>query len=181
MRHLICPPETECIGATVKAFFDNLRGFDTEPIMEEYGLLDIDPNEWFPTRRYMDALNELVQRPGFTSNLVAIGIAIGIISPLPPDLKNPTLEEVLIRWDDMYQMLHRNADVGGITCEKIGEKHYATSHTVIYPDDMSYGILYGFGRRFLPPGTQFKVYYDPETLPRDRGGKDATVIHIEWE
>ena len=90
--------------------------------------------------------------------------------------------QVLMRWDDMYQMLHRNADVGGITVEKIAEKHYKTSHTVIYPDDMSYGVLFGFARRFLPPGTPFKVYYDPEIPPRDRGGEqDATIIHIEWE
>jgi hypothetical protein len=53
---------------------------------------------------------------------------------------------------------------------------------VVYPDDMSYGILYGYARRFLPPGTKFKVYYDPDVLPRDQGGSENyTIIHISWE
>ena len=117
------------------------------------------------------------------SSLVAIGIEVGLMTPMPADLaeENPTLEDVLMRWNDMYQMLHRNADVGSIVVEKVGEKHIKTIHTVVYPDDMSYGVLYGYGRRFLPPGTFFKVYYDPDFPPRDRGGKDATIIHIEWE
>jgi hypothetical protein len=181
MRELTCPAESETIGVNATAFFDNLRDFDTKPIMEKHGLLDLKPDEWFPTRRYLNALNDLAKYPSVMSNLVAIGIEVGMMTPLPPDLENPTLEQVLMRWNDMYQFLHRNADVGGITVEKIGKKHFKTTHTVVYPDDMSYGVLYGYGRRFLPPGTAFKVYYDTEHPPRDRGGKDATIIHIEWE
>jgi hypothetical protein len=181
MRKLTCPEGAETIGVNIRAFFDNLRGYQTEPIMEKHGLLDVDPEEWFPAQRYLDALNDLAQEPGFSSSLVAIGIEVGLHTPVTSDLENPTLEQVLMRWDDMYQMLLRNADVGCIVVEKIGEKHYKTTHTVVFPDDLSYGVLYGFGRRFLPPGTQFKVYYDPEVPPRDRGGKDVTIIHIEWE
>jgi hypothetical protein len=182
MRTLTCPPETETIGVNITAFFDNLRDANTKPIMEKYGLLNIDPESWFPASKYLDALNELGQNPDFSSNLVAIGLEVGSMTPLPPDLENPTLEEVLMRWDDMYQMLHRGADVGGVVIEKISDTHYKTTHTVIYPDDMSYGVLYGYGRRFLPPGTRFKVYYDPDVLPRDMGGQEGcTIIHITWE
>ena len=97
-------------------------------------------------------------------------------------MENPTLEEVLLRWNDMYQSLHRGADIGGIVIEKIGDTHYKTTHTVIYPDDLSYGVLYGYARRFLPPGTRFMVYYDEEVIPRDQGGQDGyTIIYISWE
>lgn len=182
MRKLICPPEAETIGVNITAFFDNLRDDNTKPVMEKYGFLDIDPESWFPLSKYLDALNELAKNPDFSSSLVAIGLEVGMMTPVPPDLENPTLEEVLNRWDDMYQFLHRNADVGGINFEKISEHHYKTIHTVVYPDDMSYGVLYGYGRRFLPRGTRFKVYYDPDVLPRDYGGKeDYTIIHISWE
>ncbi len=181
MRELTCPESAETIGVNIRAFFDNLRDYQTKPIMEKHGLSDVEPEAWFPLRRYLDALNDLAQAPGFSSSMVAIGMEIGRQTPVTPDLENPTLEQVLISWNDMYQMLHRNADVGSIIVERIGEKHYKTIQTVVYPDDMSYGVLYGYGRRFLPPGTQFKVYYDPEMPPRDRGGEGATVIHIEWE
>ena len=181
MRTLTCPEESMTIGVNATAFFDNLRGYDLKPIMEKHGLLDIAPDDWFPTRRYLDALNELAETSDLLSDLVAIGIQIGMITPMPPDLENPTLEEVLMRWDDAYQYLHRDADVGGIVVEKVSDKHFKTIHTVVYPDDMSYGVLYGYGRRFLPAGTYFSVYYDPDHPPRDRGGQDKTIIHIKWE
>jgi hypothetical protein len=182
MRTLTCPPESETIGFNIMAFLGNLQGDRTSLVMEKYGLLDIDPESWFPTQKYLDALNELAISPDFSSSLVAIGLEVGMMPLLPPDLENPTLEQVLMRWDDMYQMSHCNADVGGIAVEKVGEKHYKTIHTVVYPDDMSYGILYGYARSFLPPGTKFKVYYDPDVLPRDQGGSENyTIIHISWE
>jgi hypothetical protein len=46
---------------------------------------------------------------------------------------------------------------------------------------MSYGILYAYGRRFLPPKTPFRVYYDPDKPARDYGGQGSeTIIHIQW-
>ncbi len=181
MRTLTCPPEAETIGVNIKAFFDNLRDDKTKPIMEKYGLLDINPESWFPLSKYLDALNELGERPDFSSDLVAIGLEVGLMTPLPPDLTSPTLEQVLMGWNDMYQMLHRGADVGKVVIKKISETHYKTIHTAVYPDDMIYGVLYGYGRRFLPPGTRFMVYYDEDVLPRDKGGTgDSTIIHISW-
>jgi hypothetical protein len=47
------------------------------------------------------------------------------------------------------------------------------------PDDLEYGILYGFAKRFLA-GTQFTVWYD-EDLPRMDQGGDQTVIHVKWK
>jgi hypothetical protein len=83
-------------------------------------------------------------------------------------------------WDGLYQYLHRGGDAGKIVVEKITDTHYNTRHTVLYPDDMSYGVLYGYGRRFLPRGTQFKVYYDTSIQRLDDEGK-FTDIHIEWK
>ena len=55
-------------------------------------------------------------------------------------------------------------------------------HSTTTPDDMSYGLLYAYARRFLPPGTQFTVYYDPDIPARDYGGdREETIIHIEWD
>jgi hypothetical protein len=42
--------------------------------------------------------------------------------------------------------------------------------------------LFAYGRRFLPPGTRFRVFYDPDVTPRDYGGDgEATYINITWE
>lgn len=145
-------------------------------------MVDLDPEQWYPTHKLLDALNELADMPGLTSNLVAIGMMVGSIVSMPPELENPTLDQVLMVWNDVYQGLHRNGDVGSIRCEKVAEKHYKTLHMDVYPDDLSYGIQYAYARRFLPPHTHFKVFYDPDILPRDYGGQDeVTIIHTKWE
>ena len=182
MRKLTCPPQSETIGINFHAFTDNLQSADTRPIMEKHGVADVEPFEWYPSVNLLNALNEIAENPNLVTNFVAIGMKIGEAVPFPPEMVDPTLPEVLMIWDDLYQGLHRNGDMGEIKCIKHSDKHYETVHTVPYPDDMSYGIQYAYGRRLLPPGTQFTVYYDPEHPARDHGGtSEGTSIHIKWE
>jgi hypothetical protein len=181
MRTLLGPEGSEVIGENIRAFADNLRAFETRPVMQKYGLVDIHPDLWYPLQPLLDGLNELSQCPGISANLVAIGMEIGMITPVTPHIQSPTLWDVLMNWNEVYQVIHRNGDVGCITCEKVGDKHYKTIHTCLYPDDFNYGMLYGYARRFLPPGTDFTVFYDPDVKPRDQGGTDATIIHVAWK
>ncbi len=182
MRKYTAPQGAETIGLLLMAFYDNLEGENTLPIMEKHGVVNLDPQKWYPTQMLLDALNDLSQSPGFMFNMTAIGKKTGETVPVPPEMEHPTLAQVLQIWDSLYQMLHRNADCGCIRVEKVSDKHYKTIHTVVYPDAMSYGVLYAYGQRFLPPGTHFKVYYDPAVPARDYGGQgNATIIHIEWE
>lgn len=184
MRTLTCPPEAETIGLNMQAFTENLQSDEVRPIMEKYGVVEAEANlfGWYPTINLLNALNEIAENPNVVSNYVAIGMKIGQEIPMPPEMENPTLEDVLMGWNDLYQQVHRNADVGKIECIKHSDKHFETIHTVVFPDDMSYGLLYGYARRFLPRGTSFTVYYDPEHPPRDRGGTSGqTSIHVEWE
>ncbi len=181
MRKLTCPLTVETIGVNLKAFSENLQSDETKPVMQKYGLLDTLPYEWYSGHTLLEALNELIAQPNFTFNFVAIGMEIGKICPLPPELKDPSIGQVLMVWNDIYQGIHRNGDVGLIRCEAVGSKHYRAVLTDVYPDDFSYGILYGFARRFLPTGTHFKVFYDKEITPRDQGSNGPTIIHLTWE
>ncbi|HLA42125.1 MAG TPA: hypothetical protein VJZ27_01745 [Aggregatilineales bacterium] len=183
MRTLTCPPGTEIIGTTLLGFSQNLQSDDVKPVMEKHGVVNLDPMGWYPAQMLLDALNDIAAYSNFSTNMVAIGMKIGEIVPVPPELgEKPSLEDVLMIWDDLYQGLHRNTDVGGITIEKVHDNYFKTFHTVIYPDDMSYGVLYGYARRFLPVSTHFTVFYEPDVTPRDKGGDgDATVISVKWE
>lgn len=181
MRKLTCPPGTETLGTILSGFADNIQAVETRPIMEKYGFGNIDPFKWYPVKMLLDALNELAKNSNTMPNFVAIGMFIGENVPIPPEMENPTLEDVLMIWDDLYQGLHRGGDVGSIKIEKVSDTYFKTRQAGLYPDDMSYGVLYAYGRRFLPPGTHFTVFYDPEVPPRDHGGDgDATYINIRW-
>jgi hypothetical protein len=183
MRKLVCPPGLETIGINLSAFYDNLQGENTKPVMEKHGVMNIDPQKWYPAQKLLDALNELSDMPDFMGNMVAIGKKIGEITPIPPEIsEKPTLPQVLNIWDGLYQYLHRNGDAGQIVIEKVSDSHYRTGHSVLYPDDLSYGVAYAFARRFLPPKTGFKVYYDTEHPIRDYGGAgEFSYIHIKWD
>jgi hypothetical protein len=150
--------------------------------MEAHGVADLDAMSWYPLSDFLNALNDLAANPNVAFNMVAIGMKIGQDVPLPPNMPDPTLPDVLAVWDELYQMLHRNADVGRIIVEKVTDTHYTTAHSVPYPDDMSYGILHAYGKRFLPAGTNFTVFYDEDAPARDYGGTgESTLIHIKWE
>lgn len=180
MRRLTCPPSAEVIGQNIHAFVDNLQGKDTLPIMQRHGLVNLEPFNWYPLVNLMEALNEIAETSESTASMVAIGMEIAKVVPMPPEMPEPTLEQVLMVWDGVYQSIHRNGDVGSIICEKLDDQHFKTIHTDLYPDDFTYGIVYGYAQRFLPRGTDFKVFYDPLVTPRDSGG-DQTIVHVSWK
>lgn len=180
MRYLTCDPRAETLGANILAYMENLREFHSSSILRRHGLANLEPNQWVSTQKFLDALNEMWQKSDFMSMLVAVGMSVGELVPMPQ--AHPDLAEALNTWNDLYQRLHRNADVGQIKCERENATHFKLTFTDLYPDDFSYGMMYGYAKRFLPPGTQFSIYYDPKVTPRDRGGRDGcTVIHARWQ
>lgn len=178
MRTLTCDPKLEVYGQNLRAWIDNVQGYEVMPILEKHNLTNINPDQWYPTHQWLDVLNDLRDQGNLMSNLVAIGLQIGTTIPLPDNL---TLPQVLMAWDDAYQHLHRYGDAGSIRCEKVNDKHYKTTHTDLYPDDFTYGLAYGYARRLLPRGTSFKIYYEPDTPRRDDGNAPSTILHITWE
>jgi hypothetical protein len=181
MRQLTCSPTVEVSGQYLIAYISNLQGYETKPVVEKLGLLDTKPNEWYSCQNFLDILNELGKLPNNSQNTLAIGMEIGKMIPVPPGMENATLEQMLMGLDFAYQGAHRNGDIGRFNCEKLAGNHYTMTCTDLYPDDLTYGIIYSLARRFVPPQTAFKVYYDTVITPRDRGGNRSTVIHVCWD
>ncbi len=177
MRRLNFPPNVEIFGMTIQAFIENLQGEDTAPIVHKYGLHLLEPNTWHPVDNLLKAFNEIYEGPNGSTNMVAIGLRIGETIPLQPEIDS--LPDALMDWNRLYQSLHRNADVGLIVCEKVSDTHYKITLTDLYPDDFSYGIVYGYARRFLPKSTPYRVYYDPDEPNRNEGG-ERSIIHVTW-
>lgn len=181
MRHLTCNDDVEVIGGVMLSFVDNIQAGEIKPILAKHGLDSIDPGTWYKCQRWLTVLNELSADSNMTANYVAIGMRIAEHVKLPPQLADATIDVILQKWGDIYKMQHRGSEIGGKGVEKVGDKQYRAVITDLYPDDMSYGSVYGFCRRFLPTGTPFTIEYEDLENRRDTNGAPETVILIGWE
>lgn len=178
MRKLNCPPGTEISGDGILSLVENIAAEEIQPVLDRHNLSDIKRDEWYPAQDYLDVLTDISK--SFYMNLVAVGMAVGQNTHMPPELEQMGLGNILEIWDAHYQMHHRNGDIGYAETEKIADDHYAiTIHRGLYPDDLEYGVAYGFARRFLPEGQRFVVEYGKHNKRLDEGGK-STTIHVRW-
>lgn len=181
MRVLTCEPHTEISGEALQGLINNLQSDEITPYLMKYGLEDIQPERWYSLQNFQALLNELEANGNAMLNMVAIGMSVAGVAAMPPGLNDPTLDTMLESWNEHYQHSHRYGDIGHKSAEKVEKNHYRLilDHCV-YPDDMEYGVLYGFARRFLPSSTPFMVWYDNDVQRLDQGGTQ-TVIHVRWE
>lgn len=178
MRFLTCEPNTEIIGQAIHAFGHNVRGIN--PLLKKHNLETIDPKLWYPMQNWVNVLNDLNQHNDGMTNYFAMGTEDAKKAFLPPHSGDLSLPDFLEQWGAMYLMQHRGENVGSIETVKIDDKHYLVTFVVSYPDDYLYGIAHGLTKRFLPMGTYYKVWFDKDVPPLDKGGTE-TVIHIRWD
>lgn len=180
MRKITCEPTMEVSGATMLSIVENMRADEIAPLVEKYGFEDIAPSEWYPLQDFLDFLHEMGHDPNLAANLVSVGMSIAETALMPSELEHPTFEQMVEGWDDHYQSNFRNGDAGYKQTTKVDKQHYKVAHNnTIMPDNLEYGVLYGFAKRFLPPGTRFTVWFD-EDMPRMDKGGEQTILHVEW-
>ncbi len=181
MRTYACDSGTEVSGATLSSLIENVNHDDIAPFLDQYGLDHIRADKWYPGEIFIDFLNEMVHHPNVMYNLVAIGISIAEVAIMPAGLDNVPFAEFVSSWDEHYQANFRNGYVGRKTTVQVDHKHYKVIlDQTILPDDLEYGVLYGFAKRFLPPGTPFSIWYDEDEARMDDGA-ERTVLHVLWE
>lgn len=176
-----CDPNTEIIGQQALAFVENMSANTIRPYLEQRDLTAVDPMTWYPLQAWLDVLNELAKHKSATLDYVAIGTAMTQTVWLPAAMARLSMEEFfLTAISRIYQMQYRNGSAGSIEVQPIGTRRLRIRATTPYPDDLTYGVVYGFALRFLPRGTPVKVEYDPGVRRRDQGGEYTTMI-LEWE
>jgi hypothetical protein len=171
----------EVNGQSALALIININHDQMKEILENHGLDQIDPEQWYPLQQILDVFNELSERAGAMFNFVAVGKAAGELGAenLPPEMAKLSLAEFLEVYGRVWVSRHRNAAPDSITTEKVDDRHIKVISKVPYPDDLVYGIMYAYPRYFLPEGAGFVVKYDENIPRRDQGGEE-TVIHITW-
>ena len=99
---------------------------------------------------------------------------------VPPQFSQMNLGDVLMGVTQVFDLNNRGSDYGSCKAEKVGDKHVKVTLRAATPDDIWYGVFYGFVRRFAPKGVHFTVKYDSD-IPRRENGGEFTIIHITWE
>ncbi len=181
MRRRTCDPAVELSGQTLRAYIDNAQSELTRPIFAQHGIVKADPDQWYPLQPLLDVLYEVSNQFDGSASLVAIGVKIAEYGVEPTDLKKASLAQVLEGWDSHLYTNVRNGDVGHIHTEKVNDNLYKVTQQNVFPDDLCYGLAFGFARSRLPLGTNFRVWYEDYDHRIDRGDADKTVICISWE
>ena len=113
-------------------------------------------------------------------DFVSIGIKEAEQAIVPPQFQTMSLKDLLVNMEQVFHLNNRGSDYGYCKTDVVADKHIKVILRAVTPDDVWYGIFYGFVRRFAPKGTRFTVQYDPD-LPRRENGGEATIIHIKWD
>lgn len=169
-------PDAEVLGGAINGFIDAINREAIMPHLEKLGMTDIKPTAWYPKQLYIDLWNSLLKDDGQSSStLVSVGMTIAQTA-WPPETDKVPFDDLIASWEDAFDMVNRGADRGYVRAEKTDDKTYTVHARTPDPDHLNYGVVYGFCKRFLPPGTGFIVEYDPNVTRRDLGGEETVII-----
>ncbi|MGF1506187.1 MAG: hypothetical protein GYB64_15130 [Chloroflexi bacterium] len=149
-------PDVMVIGQAMLSVVSGMLD-EVEPILDRYGVSEIDPEVWYPQQLFLDMFKELEQATGGNVyNLVSIGMQILEKAAMPPDIHD--IPSGLNALHAYYHMNVCNEDPErGWTVEERAEGVYDIVCTSPFPFDFEYGILYAMVRRFAPPGVDWTV------------------------
>jgi hypothetical protein len=176
MRYEPFSEDCEILGQVMLSLVMCVNAENIKPYLEKYNLTQIDPRKWYPARLMSAILSDMADAGGVMFDFVSIGMKLADLTPEPP---GDTFTEKILVWKEQDNKTSRGSDTGYSTTEMVGDKHLKIVNRRSSPDDLLYGYLYGFARRFLK-GTRFMVKYD-ESVPRRENGGDVTIIHVTWD
>lgn len=178
-KYRVFHPDHEIIGHVVQDIEAAIGGEHLYPIFAKHGLAKVDPNSWYSMQDFLNALKELDEGGNAIFDLVSAGMNTVENLVVPPEFTSLSPFDMLAQSDALYHTHSRGTDIGYIAVEQVANSHVVLTYHAPLPDDYWYGIVYGFCRRFFPPHTAAKVYFDTTMLRREEGGED-TVIHVTW-
>ena len=170
-------PNAKVRGTTILTYVAAL-GEAAYPILEKHGLIDIEPDAWYPLQPLLDALKEIYEGDfSAVLDMVHIGMKIPEHVIWPPEIQ--TLEDALFSIDVAYHMNHADGEVGFYQATQVNEREIEMVCQNPYPCDFDYGLLYAIAQRYLPPDGDLIVFHD-ENGPCRKYGDDSCTYHITW-
>ena len=181
MELYTCDPNLEVMGFVPLAFFGNLDSDVLDPIMRDLGIdiRQFQPEGWYKTQDVLDILRKLQAYEGTLFAYVAFGKRAAETAYLPPETQAMSFADFLVNFEKLFPARDRNGSPGYCRCQKLSDHEVVIRYQIPYPDDVFYGMFYGYGRRLLPKGTNLTVTYESNDQRRDFGCPE-TALRITW-
>ncbi|GIK67347.1 MAG: hypothetical protein BroJett018_51410 [Chloroflexota bacterium] len=169
----VLPADFETSGQLVYALVSNLQQEEIKPLLQKYGLAEVNVNQWYRTRDIVALFAEMAQRPNFSNNFVAVGMAAAnlLIQILPPEIQAMSLEQILMAEEELIYANYRNPSPGFIRVTKVDDNTYYHDSQTVWPDELNYGFVYSFVRHFCPKAKRFTVRMADDMPGQDDGGE----------
>jgi len=179
-KYKLFHPDTEIVGQVILDFQQATNSATFMDTFEKHGLINLEPETWYPGQKWVDVLNDIYTKPGAMMNFVSIGMRQIELAEMPLEFNEMPLNDVLISIEEAYAMSYRGTDIGSIKTQVVDDKHLCMIVRSFEPDDLWYGNIHGLLRRFGDPTIHYIVQYDPDVQRHDEGG-EHTVFKITWD
>lgn len=166
-------PNVEVLGRVLFSWIEGTGG-DIIPALEAHGIVDVDPDSWYPLQTALAALKTFSQ----STNLVNMGKKIIDNAKFPLE-QMTSIERAIELIDQAYHMNHRHGEIGHYRAETAGERHIVMVAENPYPSDFDYGLLWSIATRFMPEDADVVVELDLNKPTRLEGANSCTY-HITW-
>lgn len=143
-------------------------------MLENNGIPDPQPGEWYPMQDYLDAFQEIENRVG-PNTVEQIGRSIPEVVEWPGGIE--TVPAAMEQLDDVYQMNHRGGEIGSYEFRMTGAQEGRMECYNPYPCALDRGIVTGIARKFSPEGSLVRVE-EVEGCRMD--GAETCVYAVKW-
>lgn len=172
-------PTDRVAGASILAALDTLGMWRSRgaKILEEHGIVDPRPDEWYSFQAYLDALRFIYEKIG-PATVGEIGKKLVAGNDFPSTIDS--IDAALSTLDQDYRSRHSGADVGSFRYEPKGPREAAMTIRNPYPCELDRGVVAALVQRFRPAASPLaRVDHVDEESCRKRGAP-ACVLRVTW-
>lgn len=141
MKYQSYDPNAEINGQAILGFKNSLNRNAFSPLLEKHGLLNAEPQGWYPLQNWLDVLNDIALGQNRAFDFVSVGMALSDNIRLPEQrLSADELGQFLVdRISGSLQGYLRGGYVGEVHAESSSSRHIVFRLRMPFPSDLMYG------------------------------------------
>jgi hypothetical protein len=172
-------PTDRVAGASIVAALDTLGMWRSRgvKILEEHGIVDPRPGEWYPFQAYLDALRFIYEKIG-PATVGEIGKKLVAGNDFPPTIDS--IEAALSTLDGDYRLRHTGTDIGSFRYEPKGPREAAMTIRNPYPCELDRGVVTALVQRFRPSASPLARVDHVDAASCRKKGAPACVLRVTW-